>query len=441
MDVLSRLTFTTVCVFSLVCLNACENAIPTSEFDSKSDGSNSPAGMNILVPIELTDNGILSDVTPVIFNRTRTSLDTSYYDGAVTYSFEIVAKNIDGSNKTVQLIDSVGLVKTSIAIPAGTSAFTYFSEPFTPNSGSDNYRVVLPGTSSVDKVVVFTARIIVRQIGATKTRVYVPMYAFDPGGAFRSDSTSNITDDTIYGGASPPPQRTFPLWRYIASNLSQLATGNPYTVEAVMSMGTGASMDRASLALHKFSPPTLISASEVSTPTPSSTVPQLITTSFSASEISDNDIIEAKIKSSSSNPARIHKAGLWIALENISKVEVYYRIGRANNSPPSLWEEYRGRPHISGLSNPSGFFEICGQTGSSTMALYDVGVAGPSGTSGGSVVTGSSLSLSSRNISRTGALFPPIAMAVAMPYFIPTFNYVTGPTEISGAYLVIQFNK
>lgn len=439
MDVLSRLTSATVCVVLFVCLNACENATPISEFGSKPDGSNSPVGMSILVPIELTDNGMWSNTTQTIFNRTRTSLDTSYYDGDVTYSFEIVAVNTDTVNKIVTLIDSFGTTRASINIPPSTSVFTYLSVLFTPNSGSDNYRVVLPATSFVDKVKVLTARIVVRQIGATKTRVYVPMYAFDPDSAFRLDGTANITADTIYNGASPPPLRTFPLWQYKASNLSNLAAGTPYTVEAIMSNTTGTGT--AYLALFKNAA-TIIPTSEVSTPS-FATEPTLITRQFSASEIADTDIIEASIKSSASNSARIHKAGLWIALENISKVEVYYRIGRSSNSNTTgYWPEYRVRPDVSGLSNPSGFFEICGHMGTgSQMGLFDVGVSDNAITDlSPSLLTSLGLP-SSRGISRSASL-PLSGLVGGTPsHFITKFNYTSGGTAISGAYFIIQFDK
>jgi hypothetical protein len=393
---------------------------------TKSGGTVTFTGLNLFVPIELTDNGLISPFSPTgaTFNRTRTSLNTTDYDGTVTYKFEIVGQNIDTVYRNVQLVNSSDTVMATITVPAGTTADKYFSTSFTPTAGANDYRLRLDGNSALK---VQAARIIVRQIGATKTKVFIPLYAFDPGGATAIDTTGNLTTSTDYEQTN---SRYFTIWKYIAANQPDLATGTPYTFEVVMSQVSGGD-GYASLFKDDG---TQITASEV---TANTDTPTLVSRSFASAEIADNDEIQFKVKSSGGS-ARIHKAGLWIALESINKVEVYYRIGRSSYTPfTEVWTLSRGFLSYTDMSNPVHFFEACGaMTSTSTLALLDAS-SNSSGTFG-TVVSGSSLNLSSRGRFRSG----PLGLTNEN-YYLTKFNYSSGAgsTNISSVFLVTQFSN
>ena len=84
--------------------------------------------------------------------------------------------NIDiPASMLATIVDSTGTTKATISVPASTTLPTRIRSAFTPNAGFDNYRVTLDGTTTTTQLQVVTARMLVNQTGATKTKLYIPL--------------------------------------------------------------------------------------------------------------------------------------------------------------------------------------------------------------------------------------------------------------------------
>ena len=163
---------------------------------------------NYGIPTALLDVG-----SATLFDGTRTSLNTNDYDGSVVYSFELVAQNADTIARNVSLVDATGTTKVSISIPGSTAAATRFRTGFVPTSGSSNYRLQLVGTNTASQLQVFTGRMIVKQTGATYTKIYIPMLSNDY--LQTSGSSQNLIDSTTSTTYTQNVTEVYNLWKKI----------------------------------------------------------------------------------------------------------------------------------------------------------------------------------------------------------------------------------
>jgi hypothetical protein len=281
-------------------------------------------GLSLEVPIEMVDYGLASNTSSTTFARTRTTLDTGAYDGTVSYVFEIVATNSDTSARAVSLVDGSGASVASISVAAGTANPTRVSVAMTPTSGANNYRVTLDGTGSANQLKVSAARIRVKQVGATRTKIYVPLLAAFDYDSSNADGPGAAVDNSNGASYSIDNEQYISLWKKNSAAFSQLAPGTPYTFEAVIGVGLPASAAYA--ALVNYTSGVTIASSEVSS---ASQTPTLVSASFAdtATGFTDLNEMQVQLKNAGGNgmDAWVYHAGLWIQLSNLAHAEVYYR--------------------------------------------------------------------------------------------------------------------
>jgi hypothetical protein len=359
-------------------------------------------GVNLEVPIELVDQGLSSlAAVPITFSRTTTSLNTADYDGTVSYAFEIVAKNPDSSARSVYLVDASGTTVATIPVPSqgASPATTRFSTVFTPTSGANTYRVRLDGTTSANQLVVFEGRIRVRQVGATQTKIYIPLMQGALGAAFNADNSTAQDDVSPITSYSQPNFGWYSLWQKNNAAFSQIASGYPWTFEAVLSTPTGtgyASIFDATTGLQ-------VTDSEVQS---SSTTPVLVSASFAdaATNFKDQDRMQVEIKESGGGLVSIYKAGLWLKLTKLTHSEIYFRYGQGFNmlaGDGAQFPDYQRTIVDTSLFTAFTIYnQLLGKVASAgtscTETLFDGGLneAG----SAGSPVSGSTLTLSSTTV-------------------------------------------
>jgi len=355
--------------------------------------------VNLEVPIELADNDLASNTSTTIYSRTRTSLNTSDYDGTVTYTFEIVAANGDSAPRNVSLLDSSGATVATVQVPNTGSSnqnnTRRYQVAFTPTSGANNYRIMLDGTTSSTQLLVTTGRIRVNQVGATQTKIYVPL---TQGGPYVL--ADNLDSGAFVGDLQSPTYTPvnnndgYSLWKKNNAAFSQLASSNPWTFEAVLE---GASGGTAYASLFDANTGLQVAASELST---SSNVPSLVSQSFSdgATNFNDQDQFRVEIKGVNGG-ANIYHAGIWIKLTHLSHAEVYYRLLTGNDlaATSSVVDYVFGRTMIDpgSFSAPSIYFQdqgyIANGGSSCTVSLIDNGTTDNGAAT--TVVSGSSISL------------------------------------------------
>jgi hypothetical protein len=325
--------------------------------------------LNLQVPIELVDVGLSSSSTSALtFERTRTSLSPTQYDGQVEYYFEIVGTNDHTSlSYSVELVDSAGSVipSGSILIPPSTTLQTRLrSSALTIPMADQQLRVRLPMTGANGNVTVTAARVIVRQRGANRTKLFIPL-SVSRGSAVAVDSGfgANVvnTTSTAYNYAAPADVGAA-IFRKRPLDYPQLAATNPWTFETVISVCGGAGLAYA--ALTQLGGSTTVTGTEVST----TTVPAALrTVSFpdTAPSFSANLDFEARVRATSGATACIFRANLWVTLENLETVWVPYRGGRVRPSVSATvsaaLDGARQLYEGSQFSQPEAQFELAGR--------------------------------------------------------------------------------
>ena len=115
--------------------------------------------------ISILDHALAGAVTSNEFVR----LDTTQYNGTVTYYFEIVAAISSGS-AAVTLRDKGDSSDDASITVTGATQTLYRSTAFTPTAGQTNYAVV-----GAANITVKSARIVIIQNATTPTHTQTPI--------------------------------------------------------------------------------------------------------------------------------------------------------------------------------------------------------------------------------------------------------------------------
>jgi hypothetical protein len=367
------------------------------------------AGLNLEVPIEMVDYGSEAAVGTGTNNHNRTLifLDPADYDGA-TYYFEIVAKNVDSSAKSVYLRRTTNGATNhaTITVPAGTSVFTRYRVALSaaPLAGKNQYLVRLTKTTAVDQLIVSAARVIVQQTNATKTRIQIPLvqksHNLSQNGAGRVDTTTS----NVYTQGT---DNRYSLWIKDSSKYADLSGSTPWTLEAVLDNLSSTATTYCALFNHDTGQQ--VTGAEASL---YGDVIKVVDTSFAdtAGNFTNGSKFELKIRSSvSGQRADLGRASLYVRLTNLSKAEVLYRVSHRNTGTAAEdIVEQRTLLDTSLFTNPEVYFEASGYCldNGERLFLRDHG-ANVSGT-GGSDVTGSGINFNSgtRTVVKTAEINP-----------------------------------
>ena len=362
---------------------------------------------NIEVPIEMIDYGISSNVINLFtsFERTRTPLDTTDYDGtAITYTFEIIATNSALLGSVVNLVNSAGVAVAAVTVNGLTNTPTRVRATFTPTAGSNDYRLQLPLTLLLNQITVTSARIIVNQVNATKTKVYVPLIGDLATNVSNTDTVAvDTTTSTTYGQTTP---LDYGVWRLDLSKLS-LATSTTNQFTFVASLQGGNLGGSVSAALFNRTTGLAVTGAAV---TKAGTGFSLVQAAFgsTATNLTTLNEYEVRIRSSTAlQTGSIVKAGLYIKLENLGRGESYYRVARGYTGTASTYfDGLRALLNPASFSNPAIYAEAVGYAtaaGVNSFQLYDAATA-DSGTTG-TAIAASALPLpAAKARTRSGAL-------------------------------------
>jgi hypothetical protein len=376
-----------------------------SSITSRTSGVNARAlPAHLMVYLEMLDVTMLSAATTFTSQATQMSLDTSDYDGSPTYSFQVVMSNADNITRVVQLLDSSSNVKATLTATVGAGA-TLYTTSFTPNSGYDIYRVSVDANSSA-AVTISTARIVITQTLATKTRIQIPLTARNNSGGFSTDAALRIDQNNTTSYTQITPDR-HALWQYVAANWATLNPVKTFTFAAVVSSSAAGATSFASL-FNATSNQQVVS-SQVSAVGTSVTLQTVDFTSDA--EFTNNSEFEVRYRSSNANNARIHRSALYIriyAAPGISfKGESYARILAYGDSVittiGTVQDQRQIINHTTGFSNATVTHEVTGResvagVGTSSVRPFDTGVVnvGTAGTAIGTAISLNGISSKTR---------------------------------------------
>ncbi len=392
--------------------------------------------INLQVPIELTDQSLASKTSVVSFESTQTSLDTADYDGTVTYELEAIVKNTDGSARAVNLINSASAVVGTLTVPATTTNPLRMRAVFTPTAGKNIYRLRLAASTAAGSLQVLSARILVTQVAATRTRIYIPLLS--SGAAPQSGDGASPIETTqlgTYGNLNSGS-----LYRRDPSAYSELEDFNPWEFEAVVATGGGAT---GTVGLYNTTQSALVQETETEF---TNTNPTLVNSPFDegvANFTTINDLedfsvsMTCKYGCAAAQNSVLYKAGLWVRLTHLTKAEIPFRIALGNTSAGATLDTERTRMTLAKFSNPVVNFQSVltpPASGSATMSLKTVGTLDTLLT-GASTVTGSTLAYPSggKTWNRSGAI-----TLTTDDRFVPSFTATGGSASVNDATLIIQ---
>jgi hypothetical protein len=350
------------------------------------DLSITPGPTNLEVPIEMVDYGLSSAAIGLFttFERSRTPLNTANYDGTVSYYFEVVGSNSALLPEIVTLINSSGAAVASLTVPGLTPTLTRYRVAFTPTTGSNDYRIQFPITLLVNQLTVTEARLIVDQVGATKTSVYVPL--IQENTTLTSNSDTVAVDSTASTTFTQGSALKYSIWKKEDSYLS-LASGSPFTLAVEIA---GGAFGTATAALFNRSTGLAVAGASVSSNSGTFSLQQ---TSFADTATNFPDLTEYELRLSSTSAlqsAQIAKAGLWIQLASLGSGEAYYRTARTYTGTvtPTYTNGQMALINTNLFSNPTIYEEGVASSSSATGTVLSSVDAGTSdAATSGSIVS------------------------------------------------------
>lgn len=398
--------------------------------------------MKLSFGIELIDRGVTSSSSENrVYERSITKFNTNDYDGTVTYKLEVVATNTEGSSRSVQLIDAGSSTVHSMTITANTNSPTRFEEVITLTPGAQNLRLRLEQTASAGTLSVYSARILVTQVGATKTRLYIPVLNSSLGPT-NEDANANIflVDSSSYVFA----ENSMPYIRNVGA-LSKLAQYNAWTLDYVVSATNGAKGTVRFTNKSSMTPVTGTTTEIVENTLRSVQVHlnEGITNFNSSTEGHHYDFEMRCEVNCSTGYVNVLKAGIWVRLENLSKAEIHHRSSLATfglNSNQDL-DSVRSRITLNSYTNPQVYFQTnASNSGAmsdvilSTVNTQEFGFSGITDVSGTQITYSSS---ANKEVQRT--LVP--ASLNADDRHVTSIRTIGGNIQLHGSSIVIQIQQ
>lgn len=372
--VISGLTFKQSYSYKVVAINE------VFESDPSAAVSGEPR-LNLVVPIEMFDAPVTSPTSgPAPLARTRTYLNPADYTGSVvTYYLEYVASNTNTSADYNVWVYENGSLGATHSVPRGTMTPRRFVHTFSPSTGNaagNYYELKVQNTAVAGQLTIYSARILVQQTGAIKTKVYIPLSSVS------SDSMGGAIDTGTSVAASYVRATTlsnlpgFPVWKKDsgAYNLSTDTSASNWTFDVTLLGDSTAGTTYASLFNREAN--SNVSASQVSYPLAANEVKRVTAAipnnaaGFADSSDNTGAGYEVRAKSSVTGvDAIILKAGIWVTIDDVSKAQVVYRVGKkiayTTGTNPGYANDQTSRTQMSlaNFSNPKVYFEVSGKIG------------------------------------------------------------------------------
>lgn len=399
---------------------------------------------------ELMDTGFSSYVGVGItrdLSRTSTYVGasgTTDYSNNAASLFEIVATNTDNAIRAIQL-NCGNAIAATINVPAGVSAPTRYSTTLASWTGN-SCMIRVTGTTTLGQLKVYSARLVVRS-GATgnvlsKAIVNYPLTAPADATVLNSGDDSAYTAEVTTDGFQPISGAGI-FFKDSAANSQLLSAFNPMTQPWMLQVVAG-SIGGASGSVVLYNRTTGQPVYETEISVVNSSIPTLQTITFydTASNFGDQEEYELRARCYSgcggSNKILIYHASLNQSLWNISKVQLYQRVGAGvttTGSAPIL--SHRRLYDSAYYSSPQVFFQavatlISGSAGSAN--LQDV-LAADSGTAGATTLSNSGLSFNSnsRTRVRSSQVFPTTGNRV-----VPQINGSGNSLQLHDSVLILN---
>jgi hypothetical protein len=398
-------------------------------------------GLNLVHAFDLTDtaigciakNGNGAQVVPF----TVTPFNPSWFSGTTTYQLEVVVSNdTTSSNRAITLSNSSGTTGDALSIAIGSSVqrMRYVST-LTPTSGITDYRLRMSvcGSNTANVFRVHSARVLVTQSNnnAYATTLHIPLIQAPVAQVESANTTANPVDSTTSTVATQGTPANHSIWEYDSTLFNRITPSSGVKFYAILSSATAAGTAYAEL--WNKTTNSLVSGTTVTAS--GKTTPSLVETPWlPASTLTTGHDYEVRIRTNSPEAAaKIHKAGLLLKVESMTKYATYWRVSPTiSATTTATYDQLRTNFDQARFSPSTVSFECTGSSNGPTVDLVSFGNTNSLGTA--TAVSGSTISLpSSKDLLRTTGLTLPTG---ANSYGVRT-NATSGTVDVSGCRIVI----
>lgn len=284
--------------------------------------------VDLEVPVSMLDGPSLANVSTSYTNpqyRTWLPFNADDYDGA-TYYFEVVAKTSAGLSALYELVDRShgNHVLASITVPAGTTAFTRVrSAAFgMPGGGYSNLSIRIPQSASNYIFQVASARVIVVQENASKTRLQFPLLSYG-GGTYNATASYGLAPS---GGSYAREDAYYPPVKLERSSLATIAAGSPWSFEAVFA---NANAHTTYAELYNLTKGQQVVGSELTYTGSAAYYVLSADLADDADYLDSDDLLSVRIKTDgTAADVALCRAALYVRLTPISKVLLHRRVAK-----------------------------------------------------------------------------------------------------------------
>jgi fibronectin type 3 domain-containing protein len=316
------------------------------------------------------------------YDRAGMQIGTNYLDGTTTYTWKIIGTNTGNQPTTVRLRNGTTDV-TSISIPKNTTTPTLFSTTvangsITP-SGSWNLKVEL-GTA-----VIYSSRLIVKQVGAKRSQVYIPLSSIESTSIDGFVSTTSAT-------YTVPNQMNFPTYNWNSLDFNNV-NGLSLWISAKTSAGN------ACAALYNKTTGVQIGG-ELCT---GSTIETSLGMNIPKTVMPAEAELEVRVRATGGGTASFYKTGLLIRLVNVVKMKAFQRVAPAVAalSASTNFVELRASSYVNdyGVGFVSEYLHCTARASTSGAGsfIYKSHGTNTSGTTGSSTITASTINFSTQS--------------------------------------------
>ncbi len=279
-------------------------------------------GLNLVVVLDMLEREAdTSGAGDLDVNLSRIKLNPADYDGA-TYCIEVVVDSTDTVDRYVYLKDVAGNTYATITIPANDSPSTTRrkrSIPFTPAAADTEYRLVLGISSQLLRYK--TARIIVTQINATKTRLQFPLV----NGCEENGGTGGATVFTWDWQVTGVWRQFGEFGIFLKEEAKLGATIGTWTLETVCSKSYAPAT--AKVGLFNKTDDAQVTGVEISVGT--SYAVQTYDFANDAENFHDGDEFECRVfYSGATGAGSMGRCALYVKITDLNKALVYWRVTR-----------------------------------------------------------------------------------------------------------------
>ncbi|HXH32206.1 MAG TPA: fibronectin type III domain-containing protein, partial [Bacteriovoracaceae bacterium] len=315
--------------------------------------------------------------------RGSTNIGTNFIDGTTTYTWKVIANNVGNAQNTTLRLRNGTLNVASIIITKNTPAFTVFSTVIANTSitaaGNWNLR------AEQGDALVLSSRLVVKQVGAKRTQIYIPLTSIENASVTGSVTTTSATHTV-------PNAINFPTYNWDSLEYNNI-NGLNFSVAASTTVG--------SVCAGLFNKATGVQVgSEVCTV---ATTESNMNVDIPKSSMPATAELEVRFRAQGGGTATLYKAGLNVSLVNIVKTKAIQRVAPAvvTLSATTNFVEQRATSYIGnyGTGVVSEYLNCTAMalTSGSGSFIYKNHGTNTSGVVGATTITASTINFSSQS--------------------------------------------